>query len=110
MATQINFTYDGTEYTLEFNRDSVKTLEKKYDFSVNDLSRYQFSGIPDLFYCAFLMHHGNVKRSVTDEIWDSIAEKEELLGVLGEMYLGAINSLSGGDEVKGKAIPWKKVG
>ena len=103
---KMRFEYGGTEYTLEFNRSSLRTLDNKYDFSINDIEKMQVSSIPDLFYCAFLMHHGSVKYATTEEIWALIPNKDEAISTLLEMYAGAINSIMDDEVPQGKAISW----
>lgn len=108
MATSITFTYDGEDYTLEFNREALRALDSKYDFSLNDIERLQVSKIPDLFHCAFLMHHPSVRRRTTEEIWDVMDSKDELTAALAEMYAEAINSIMGEAPKKGKAVSWAR--
>lgn len=57
----------GMEYTLEFNRDSVKFAEAR-GFSIDKVSDQPMTFIPDLFYYAFRMHHKNISREKTDRI------------------------------------------
>lgn len=58
---------EGTEYTLEFNRESVKFAENRR-FDISEVSKYPLSKIPELFYYAFRMHHKNISREKTDRI------------------------------------------
>ena len=108
MATNITFTYDGDDYTLEYNREALRVLDSKYDFSLSDIERLQVSKIPDLFHCAFLMHHPQVRRKTTDEVWDALGEKDELISALTEMYAEAINSIMGETPKRGKAVSWQR--
>lgn len=103
---RIRFEYDGEEYVLEFNRHALRMLDERYDFSYQDLEKMQVSKLPDLFYCAFMMHHSNMKRALADEIWDMLGGKEDLIYMLLEMYAGALNSIMEGETDEGKAIAW----
>ncbi len=85
MAKQILFEYEGKDYTLEFTRKSIETMEKR-GFVVNDIMTKPVSTLPTLFAGAFLAHHRFVKRDVIDKIFDSLTDKEELIGKLAEMY------------------------
>lgn len=103
---RIRFEYEGDEYVLEFNRNALRMLDERYDFSYNDLEKLQVSKLPDLFYCAFMMHHSNVKRSKSDEIWDMLGGKEDVIMTLIEMYAGVMNSIMESNAEEGKAIAW----
>lgn len=109
MAKSIEFEYDGTAYVLEYNRRALRMLDEKYKFSIEDIEKLQVSKIPDLFYCAFVMHHPTVKRETVDAIWDSMGDKGELVGALGEMYVEVIESMMGEPE-KGKPTSWRMNG
>ena len=71
----IRNTEDGTEYTLEFNRESVKFAESR-GFKVDDVANFPMTKVPEFFYYAFRMHHKNVARDKTDKILS-----EELGGI-----------------------------
>ena len=57
----------GKEYTLEFDRDSVKFAEAN-DFKIDEVDEKQMTRIPELFYYAFRKHHMNMSRQQTDKI------------------------------------------
>lgn len=56
-----------TEYTLEFNRESIKFAEMR-GFKIEEVAEYPMTKIPELFFYAFRMHHKNVAREKTDKI------------------------------------------
>lgn len=58
---------DGTEYTLEFNRESVIYAEN-HGFDRDDVVQKLMTRIPELFFYAFRMHHPTIKRERTDSI------------------------------------------
>lgn len=64
MAKQLRFTYEGKDYTLEFNRKSVEQLEKQ-GFVASDITSKPMSSLPTLFAGAFLANHRFVKQDVT---------------------------------------------
>lgn len=86
----------GTEYTLEFNRETIRFAEAR-GFDVNDVAKYPMTKLPELFYYAFRMHHKNVSREKTDRILfedlggmpDGMAER------LGALYSVPFEALSG---------------
>lgn len=77
----------GMEYTLEFNRDSVKFAEAR-GFSIDKVGEQPMTYIPDLFYYAFRMHHKNVSREKTDRIlFDDLGGVPEgMLERLGQLW------------------------
>lgn len=105
-AKPICFSYDGTDYTLEFNRSSVRLLESRYDFSIDDLERSKTSKLPDLFYCSFMWHHPDTKRSRADEIFAKMADKGALLTRLVTLFYKTVNETMG-EPSKGEAISWQ---
>lgn len=105
--TQVAIEYEGAEYTIEFNRRTAGLLEKRFDFSLEDAQRGKLTQLPDLFYCGFLMHHPDMKRSVADEVFKLLDDKAELLSLLLELYADAVNSLFETEAEEGKALKWK---
>lgn len=87
-------TEEGTEYTLEFNRESIKFAEMR-GFDISDVAKYPMSKLPELFYYAFRMHHKSVSKEKTDRILfdylggmpDGMAER------LGELYSSPFDAL-----------------
>ena len=75
------------DYTLEFNRESIRFAESR-GFDIDDVGKYPMTKIPELFFYAFRMHHKNVSREKADRILfddlggmpDGMAER------LGELY------------------------
>lgn len=99
-----------TIYTLEFDRETVRSIEND-GFSLQDLegkpSKYY-----DLFYNAFLMHHRRdfttrcLTRKKTDEMLDAIGgplgAPNGLFERLVDLYVQAFSTLSDGDEKNGR--------
>ena len=85
MSKQLNFVYNGTEYTLEFTRKSVEQMERD-GFVADDIHSKLMTMLPTLFAGAFKAHHRWVKREVIDEIYSKMTNKGELIGKLAEMY------------------------
>lgn len=92
MAKQLKFEYKGVEYTLEFNKKSVETMEKQ-GFKASEITDKPMSTLPLLFSGAFIMHHRFVKKKLIDEIYEHMTNKEDLIGNLAEMYNEPIESL-----------------
>ena len=100
----IHDTEAGIDYTLEFNRESIKFAEAR-GFDIDDVGKYPMTKIPELFYYAFRMHHKSVSREKTDRILfeelgglpDGAAER------LGALYAAPFEALSSkGEDKKGK--------
>ncbi|MCQ2544715.1 MAG: DUF5055 domain-containing protein [Lachnospiraceae bacterium] len=96
-----------TEYTLEFNRESVRFAESK-GFVFEDLANYPMTKIPELFFYAFRMHHKNVARNQTDAILDKMnGIPAGLLERLTELYavpFETLNIVEEGEERKNSPI------
>ena len=92
MSKQLNFKYNGTEYTLEFTRRTVEQMEKE-GFVAEDLKTKPVSMLPTLFAGAFKAHHRFLKPDVIDEIFSKMTNKADLIGKLAEMYNEPIMAL-----------------
>lgn len=108
MSTKINFSYKGTDYCLEYTRNTVKRMEDR-GFSASRIIEAPASTLPELFAGAFLANHKFVDRKVIDEIYDAMKDRKALIEVLVTMYNEPINALmsdSGADD-QGNAIAWE---
>lgn len=105
MAKTITFNFEGTEYTLEFTRASVATLEKQ-GFNINDISDKPLTTLPALFAGAFIAHHRFVKREVIDRIFNKMTNKKDLVMRLAEMYNETIESLVDEPEESEGNLEW----
>lgn len=105
MAKTINFNFEGEDYTLEFTRASVATLEKQ-GFNINDISDKPLTTLPALFAGAFIAHHRFVRREVVDRIFDKMTNKKDLVMRLAEMYNETIESLVDEPEESEGNLEW----
>jgi hypothetical protein len=109
MAKTITFTYKKTAYTLEYTRETVSLLEQN-GLSLSDVQNIldrPITSMKMLFTGAFLAHHRKAASITTlmDEIWETIPNKDELIGNLVEMYAEPIDSMmSEPEEEKGKTV------
>lgn len=108
MAKTINFDYEGNHYELEFSRDSIVKMENS-GFNIDELSTKPMTRIPQLFHGAFIVHHKHISRALSDEIYDHIKRKQELVEKLVEMYYMAMDSLMDEDKVveDSKKVDWQ---
>ena len=79
MSKQLNFTYNGIEYTLEYTRRTVEQMERE-GFVAEEIKTKPMTMLPTLFAGAFKAHHRFVKREVIDEIYSKMSNKGELIG------------------------------
>lgn len=98
----------GTEYTLEFNRDSVRFAESR-GFDLSDLSKFPMTKVYELFFYAFRMHHKNISREKTDNIideeWGGIGGLPDgLLERLALLFTQPFNSMKTEDERKNSKL------
>ena len=96
--SKINLTYNKKEYVLEYNRQSVKTMESQ-GFVLEELTTKPMTMIPLLFAGAFIKNHSGkdgVKRKVVDEIFEEIGDKTALMEALMEMYADTLSTLTEG--------------
>ena len=94
--SKINLTYDKKEYILEYNRQSVKTMESQ-GFVLDELTAKPMTMIPLLFQGAFIKNHRGIKRNLMDEIFEEIGDKTALMEALMEMYAETLTSLTDGN-------------
>ena len=92
MAKQLTFEYDGRDYTLEFTRNTIRTMEQR-GFVADDIDKKPMTMLPDLFAGAFLAHHRNTDRRVIDKIFELQSDKMGLLDDLAEMFAEPFNTL-----------------
>lgn len=91
--SKITLTYDKTEYTLEYSRQSVKTMESQ-GFVLDEITSKPMTMIPMLFSGAFIKNHRGTKRSTIDDIYDNIVDKTGLMAALMEMYAETLSTLT----------------
>jgi len=94
----------GIEYTLEFNRNSVKYAESQgFDIGKAGQTDNLVTFVSDLFYYAFRMHHRDMTHADTDRLIDEMGGFTQAeLEALVELYMKPINALISEDEDKSK--------
>ena len=92
MSKQLNFEYNGINYTLEFTRRTVEQMERE-GFVADDIKTKPMTMLPAMFAGAFKAHHRFVKPDVINEIYSMMTNKEALIGKLAEMYNDTLSSL-----------------
>lgn len=105
MSKQLNFTYKGKDYCLEYTRRSVELMEKN-GFVASDIGDKPATTLPALFAGAFLANHRFVKQEIIDEIYSKMTNKSELIGKLAEMYNEPIAALVDEPEENEGNVDW----
>ena len=95
-------------YTLEFDRKSASIAERTFGFSTADLMGGKLTFFPQLFQAAFLKHHGKIKPSVVQGLFEEVENKQELFEALTAMYAECVSSLIDEPE-EGNGIGWELV-
>ena len=90
---------EQTDYTLEFNRESIRFAENR-GFDISDVGKFPMTKLPELFFYAFRMHHPNVSREKTDRIlFDDLGGLPEGVAErLGALYSAPFEALTSSGE------------
>jgi len=91
--SKIVLNHENKEYVLEYNRQSVKTMESQ-GFVLDEITSKPMTMIPLLFTGAFFKNCKGTKRSVIDEIYEGIGDKTGLMQALMEMYAETLSTLT----------------
>ena len=106
--SKITLTHNGKDYTLEYSRQSVKTMEQQ-GFVLDEIATKPMTMIPQMFQGAFIKNHKGIKRSLVDDIYKDIHNRSELMEALMEMYADTLSSLmDDGPEDSGN-VTWSLV-
>lgn len=92
MNTRINLTWNGEEYTLEYNRTAVRMLEQS-GFVLDEFLKKPMTNIELVFSGAFIKNHKNLSQNVIDEIFAKSKNKGDLVVTLQKMIQETYDSL-----------------
>lgn len=112
MAKTITLTYEGSKYTLEFTRETVKQMERR-GFKLTDVVDAPLTYAPELFAGAFKANYPRLDRGFINEMFYSIPDVRGLINALSEMYnepiLALLDGASEDDEGKASwAADWSR--
>ena len=107
MAKQIRLTFEGTTYTLEFNRNAIRKMERG-GFIANDIDKKPATVLPELFAGAFIMHHPYMKRDKIDAIFEKTPNRMMLVERLGAMYNEPIEAMLDEPEEAAGNASWEE--
>lgn len=105
MAKQIEFTYEGVNYTLEYTRESIRKAEKN-GLIISQIGDKPMTMLPLLFHGAFVAHHPKMREEDSERIWDSLTNKKDLIERLSEMYAESINAMADDPEESAGNVTW----
>lgn len=103
--SKISFEYKGTNYTLEYTRDSARALQLA-GFDDSKIATQELVMIPLLFKYSFLEHHKNIRGAVIDEIFEHLTNKQPLMEKLAEMYYNTVSTLTDEPEDDSGKVEW----
>jgi len=88
---------NGIDYTLEYNRESIKFAESK-GFDIADVTKQPMNKLPELFFYAFRWHHKNMARANTDALLEKMGGfPDGLIERLGQLYAVPYETLIQGE-------------
>jgi hypothetical protein len=107
MGKTIEFKYKNTDYTLEYNRDAIKLMEKQ-GFDLESFTKHPMTMVDLAFEGSFLMHHAKITKKEVSEIYDLFTKKRDLVNQLIVMINETYSSLfEDNNEDDSKNIEWK---
>lgn len=106
MNKKIEFDYEGTHYTLEYNRNSIALIERQ-GFNIDELVKKPISMLPLAFEGLFYKNHKSISREKVNEIYSKMTNKEDLMKSIAEMLNETYSSLQDEPEEKEGNIDWK---
>lgn len=92
MNTKINLTYKDEDYTLEYNRMSVKLLENA-GFVFEEFLTKPMNNIELVFAGAFVKNHKRTPQAKIDEIFEHLKNKTKLIETLQKMIQETYDAL-----------------
>lgn len=105
MAKVIKFTYDDTDYTLEYTRKTLEKMEAD-GIILSQLDKKPVTILPKLFQYAFYAHHKRISKTTVEEIFKLFTDKNEMYNKLSMMAMDTLNTLFE-DSIEKNAIKWK---
>lgn len=106
MNTTINLTYNDEKFTLEFDRTTIKMLEKA-GFKYEEFLEKPMTNIELAFTAAFIKNHPNTKQTTIDEIFEGCKDKNKLIAVISKMINDCYESLLSEPEDDSKNVQWE---
>ena len=100
----IHDTENNRDYTLEFNRDTIKFAEAR-GFKISDVEDFPLSKTVEFFWYAFRMHHPSFSLKQAENMLDRLGGISEELGQrLGELWLVPFKTLNPEGDEKNSSV------
>lgn len=106
MNTKINLTYDGVSYTLEYDRMSIKMLEKA-GFEYEAFLAKPLTNVELAFTGAFIKNHSKLPQTTIDKIYQSCSDKQGLIAALSKMINECYETLLSDPDDKSGNATWE---
>lgn len=88
---------NNKDYTLEFNRDSIKFAEGR-GFKLEDVDNFPMTKVPEFFWYAFRKNHPSVGLNQAEKLLDRMGGMNEALARrLGELWAVPFETLNPND-------------
>jgi hypothetical protein len=108
MNTKINLTYEGVSYTLEYDRMSIKMLEKA-GFQYEEFLDKPFTNVELAFTGAFVKNHPKTSQVTIDKIYEECPNKGDLIAALSKMINECYETLLSDPEDKQGNATWEVI-
>lgn len=107
MNKQIEFTYEGVDYTLEYDRASIRYMENN-GLDMGAISSRPATMMSILWQGAFLKNHKKETPDKIQRMYEGLKNKSDLNAALIEMVSETYTALYGdSEEDDSKNIEWK---
>ena len=106
MAKTLTFTFEDTDYTLEYTRRTVREMERE-GFIAEKAMETPMTSLPQFFAGAFKVHHKFIKPEKVEKIYALMEDKEQLFEKLSEMYQETVQTLFDEPDENEKKINWR---
>lgn len=106
MNKKIEFNFEGKDYTLEYNRNSVALIERQ-GFCIDELAKKPALMLPMAFEGLFYKNHKSVTRETIEKIYEKMTNKEALMKTIADMLNETYTSLQSEPDEKEGNIDWK---
>lgn len=92
MSKNITITHNDRKYVLEFDKATVKTMERA-GFVLEKVGEMPATMIPMLWQGAFVKNEPRLSANVKEEIFDNMSNKTDLILKLMELYEDTLSGL-----------------
>lgn len=107
MSTKIEFNYKKKDYTLEYNRDAIKFMEKQ-GFNAEKFTEQPMTMVDLAFEGSFIKNHSKTTKAEVEEIYSLFKNKKGLINQLIIMIQETYSTLfEDNEEDDSKNIEWK---